>query len=1104
MSRPVKYAPGLQPRSERSAFALSFKDLVEYDDVLTDLLLDIPFLGIKTKKMNIRYHLDDKMVAPSPRVRDSPYSTKQMPVSSYDQTPSRPSSSNAVIDYTTSGERSRPTSRPSSPVNRIASPTAAVSAPAARLPYYTQLLAVRSSSVDVEQVSIVLIDLISTAIRCDKSFERTSKAFLELVTNPDSETLRDLFLPYRTALQDRTPRQLGDLKAHAKRYLKMFHPEAGYEVAPTSRYMPVSGRMEACLIACKPFKKGDILEYCTGVFTHLTPEDEEYAKFRDFSLISLSSRKKDSLFLGPARFVNHDCDSNMQFRFIGKDSLSFEIIKDVAVGDELTTFYSPHYFGDGNRECLCQTCEEGGRGYYSIHSVQQRDLGSSPDSQEKERSRPARRAKTSADYYGSLLDPFSNAMGQENPEEEEQRVHTSDMVHVDSCGICNANLSAAELNQADPIAKALGRITMGVKCGRCRRHYRLYELEWPNRPKGHRRETASIRARSPETVRRSPVVFLPSPPKAVKKVKKPTDNGKRPSADDDDDDSSSSSSSSASEAGVDEEDDGALIEATRNADDPTWVPGFIPTTYNRPHLVWVNPSDLKYPFWWPALIVPESEEDASMPKRPKGVAPEERLVRYTETSDYGWVSPDDIRIFNPKTEPYLSFSKHPNFARDKGVMNANKYRETGDYPFKWKYFGDWKKPNSEKRSESWKRKLRGALRHTTVEPVNDVVAVDDVVVEIDYGEDQQPQSQLPSQQRPFARTPVANFLQYRPEDFDLDGFACRAQPLPLAVELEDGEVERDWLCRDLAILAFERERERQLSAEAAEDYDMGEMNDNGAEEASPDNFEVDATPMGVDAPAPPRENFNVNNLYAAIDSDRVSPSMPSVNSTSKVIEVIEILDSDDEEPQQQQRAATDMTEDEDFDQNQVNQNDVEDDGISIPDEPIVSTAAESANPLSDKSFEAEDDDLDNINVSRSSQLQDVGSDEDDLEVEPRRAAAGQENGYVMVHRQREDGVIVIDEDDDEDDDDENSNGSPSSVIRIARPAKRSAEPFYINDENEPGDLPRFSNSGSPVLDVQQPIDIDEGFPSFDGDDATSSRKKRRIEEEDEEDFMSRM
>lgn len=77
----------------------------------------------------------------------------------------------------------------------------------------------------------------------------------------------------------------------------------------------------------------------------------------DFSVICTSRMKGTSVLLGPARFVNHDCDPNCKFITTNKDNITIMAIRDIVMGAEITIKYSEDYFGDNNCECLCQTCE---------------------------------------------------------------------------------------------------------------------------------------------------------------------------------------------------------------------------------------------------------------------------------------------------------------------------------------------------------------------------------------------------------------------------------------------------------------------------------------------------------------------------------------------------------------------------------------------------------------------------------------------------------------------------------------------------------------------------------------------------------------------------
>lgn len=53
----------------------------------------------------------------------------------------------------------------------------------------------------------------------------------------------------------------------------------------------------------------------------------------------------------------HDCDPNCNFMPVGADVICFKALKPIDVNEEITTYYGDNYFGVGNQECLCATCE---------------------------------------------------------------------------------------------------------------------------------------------------------------------------------------------------------------------------------------------------------------------------------------------------------------------------------------------------------------------------------------------------------------------------------------------------------------------------------------------------------------------------------------------------------------------------------------------------------------------------------------------------------------------------------------------------------------------------------------------------------------------------
>ncbi|KAI7869566.1 hypothetical protein BDF14DRAFT_1722628, partial [Spinellus fusiger] len=136
-------------------------------------------------------------------------------------------------------------------------------------------------------------------------------------------------------------------------------PSAGFEISDTRRYSQEGEMAQACVIATKDWRVGDEVKFCSGVIACLASEDDDELKRqnRDFSVMFSTRKNCSCLFLGPARFMNHDCVSNCQFVPHGQNAITLKIVKDVKCGEELTTYYGAHYFGESNCECRCVSCE---------------------------------------------------------------------------------------------------------------------------------------------------------------------------------------------------------------------------------------------------------------------------------------------------------------------------------------------------------------------------------------------------------------------------------------------------------------------------------------------------------------------------------------------------------------------------------------------------------------------------------------------------------------------------------------------------------------------------------------------------------------------------
>ncbi|KAK4244780.1 hypothetical protein C7999DRAFT_16997 [Corynascus novoguineensis] len=172
----------------------------------------------------------------------------------------------------------------------------------------------------------------------------------------------------------KTAKEKEDFRGHLRRYMSIYLPECPFEVNATNRYTIES--YEASITARRSIRRNEAIKYLAGIQVTVTPEEEAQLALRnkDFSLVVSSRSKLTSLFMGPARFANHDCKANARLVTGGQAGIQIFACRDIAVGEEITVTYSESYFGENNCECLCQTCEENGingwmpeEGVLSVH-----------------------------------------------------------------------------------------------------------------------------------------------------------------------------------------------------------------------------------------------------------------------------------------------------------------------------------------------------------------------------------------------------------------------------------------------------------------------------------------------------------------------------------------------------------------------------------------------------------------------------------------------------------------------------------------------------------------------------------------------------------------
>ncbi len=295
-----------------------------------------------------------------------------------------------------------------------------------------------------------------------------------------------------------------------------------------------SEKADLSVLAMRTFKPGELINHCKGGLKDLTKseddalreeatasreirKDSEYKGVlgpgRDFSVIRSARKGCSQLLLGPARFVNHDCNPNTEFYRMGS-TMVFKVIRPIHRNEEITTFYGENYFEWANAECMCATCEARGTGAFSDPSAPAEDAltkgadgvevksedgpssnGTPNEANGRRQSRRSSRptgtssALPSPSPTPSLTPSLTTVLGDEVAKDKKSK---RDYL---------ADLKLAEHgpsdDRSDPWAEGAGPkcrcLTCGAtfwapekwwtpdECPRCERHYKIFKADWPGR-----------------------------------------------------------------------------------------------------------------------------------------------------------------------------------------------------------------------------------------------------------------------------------------------------------------------------------------------------------------------------------------------------------------------------------------------------------------------------------------------------------------------------------------------------------------------------------------------------------------------------------------------
>lgn len=140
-------------------------------------------------------------------------------------------------------------------------------------------------------------------------------------------------------------------------YIKSMSVNSWIEYKICNRY-PGDDGCGVKIIVRKVIWKNEIIYELYG---RLAPiNDDFFIKYgiKDFSEVISLTTKKSKLWLGPASFVNHDCESNTDLFSLGPDSAVVRANRKINKGEEITIYYGSSYFGLDNSKYMCVSCEK--------------------------------------------------------------------------------------------------------------------------------------------------------------------------------------------------------------------------------------------------------------------------------------------------------------------------------------------------------------------------------------------------------------------------------------------------------------------------------------------------------------------------------------------------------------------------------------------------------------------------------------------------------------------------------------------------------------------------------------------------------------------------
>ena len=132
------------------------------------------------------------------------------------------------------------------------------------------------------------------------------------------------------------------------------------DIVPTESFSNNNSLTEMAVLTRGKVKPKILLTGLKGFLAKIS--ENELQEDMSFSVFAPTSNYKQTRsMLGPASFVNSDCNPNVRFILEGEKSASsvaIQSIKTIGAGEEITVNYGEKYFGDDNKNCRCVGCQQ--------------------------------------------------------------------------------------------------------------------------------------------------------------------------------------------------------------------------------------------------------------------------------------------------------------------------------------------------------------------------------------------------------------------------------------------------------------------------------------------------------------------------------------------------------------------------------------------------------------------------------------------------------------------------------------------------------------------------------------------------------------------------